>query len=242
MVNYMCAFNQSELGKYFECTIIMIKLSYWTWVACAHKNSYITLVVPVVSQAVFPYMLNFVILAREWLLCVNIHKTTIMKFQETGLSYNTIWHWLQKDNIQIKEKFQIISLSKDKFSVVHCNWLLLGCLWLNSPIKKWALLLWGSQKDKMSDGSPRRCCMSSPSPSPSASFHCHGAGLPTIERKGWVILDINKKMATINSTKDEHKIKEKQEKKKTLYFAFFSCLVNVNCFYFLNFVSMQLLS
>ena len=84
--------------------------------------------------------------------------------------------------------------------------------------------------------------MSSPSPSPSASFHCHGAGLPAIERKGWVILDINKKMATINSTKDEHKIKEKQEKKKTLYFAFSSCLVNVNCFYFLNFVSMQLLS
>ena len=192
----------------------MIKLSYWTWVACAHKNSYITLVVPVVSQAVFRYMLNFVILGREWLLCVNIHKNTIMKFQETGLSYNTIWHWLQKDNIQIKEKFQIISLSKDKFSVVHCNWLLLGCLWLNSPIKKWALLLWGSQKDKMSDGSPRRCCMSSPSPSPSASFHCHGAGLPTIERKGWVILDINKKMATINSTKDEHKIKEKQQKRK----------------------------
>ena len=65
MVNYMCAFNQSELGKYFECTIIMIKLSYLTWVACAHKNSYIRLVVPGVSQAVFPYMLNFVILARE---------------------------------------------------------------------------------------------------------------------------------------------------------------------------------
>ena len=79
-------------------------------------------------------------------------------------------------------------------------------------------------------------------PPPSASSHCHGAGLLTIERKGWVILDINKKMATINSTKDEHKIKEKQEKKKTLYFAFSSCLVNVNCFYFLNFVSMQLLS
>ena len=166
MVNYMCVFNQSELGKYFECTIIMIKLSYWTWVACAHKNSYITLVFPVVSQAVFPYMLNFVILAREWLLCVNVHKNTIMKFQETCLSYNTIWHWLQKDNIQIKEKFQIISLSKDKFSVVHCNWLLLGCLWLNSPIKKWALLFWGWQKDKMSDGSPRRCCMSSPPPPP----------------------------------------------------------------------------
>ena len=216
MVNYMCAFNQSELGKYFECTIIMIKLSYWTWVACAHKNSYITLVVPVVSQAVFHYMLNFVILGREWLLCVNIHKNTIMKFQETGLSYNTIWHWLQKDNIQIKEKFQIISLSKDKFSVVQCNWLLLVCLWLNSPIKKWALLFWGSQKDKMSDGSPRRCCMSSslpPSPPPTFS-HCHGAGLLTIERKGWVILDINKRMATINSTKDEHKIKEKQKKRK----------------------------
>ena len=241
MVNYMCAFNQSELGKYFECTIIMIKLSYWTWVACAHKNSYITLVVPVVSQAVFRYMLNFVILAREWLLCVNIHKNTIMKFQETGLSCNTIWHWLQKDNMQVKEKFQIISLSKDKFSVVQCNWLLLVCLWLNSPIKKWALLFWGSQKDKMSDGSPRRCCVSSPPPPPIFS-HCHGAGLLTIERKGWVILDINKKMATINSTKDEHKIKEKQEKKKTLYFAFFSCLVNVNCFYFLNFVSIQLLS
>ena len=46
------------------------------------------------------------------------------------------------------------------------------------------------------------------------SSHCHGAGLLTIERKGWVILDINKKMATINSTKDEHKIKEKQEKKE----------------------------
>ena len=166
MVNYMCVFNQSELGKYFECTIIMIKLSYWTWVACAHKNSYIILVVPVVSQAVFRYMLNFVILAREWLLCVNIHKNTIMKFQETGLSCNTIWHWLQKDNMQVKEKFQIISLSKDKFSVVQCNWLLLGCLWLNSPIKKWALLFWGSQKDKMSDGSPRRCCMSSPPPPP----------------------------------------------------------------------------
>ena len=76
------------------------------------------------------------------------------------------------------------------------------------------------------------------SPPPTFS-HCHGAGLLTIGRKGWVILDINKKMATINSTKDEHKIKEKQEKKKTLYFAFFPCLVNVNnCFYFLNFVSM----
>ena len=216
MVNYMCAFNQSELGKYFECTIIMIKLSYWTWVACAHKNSYITLVVPVVSQAVFRSMLNFVILGRELLLCVNIHKNTIMKFQETGLSYNTIWHWLQKDNIQIKEKFQIISLSKDKFSVVQCNWLLLVFLWLNSPIKKWALLFWGSQKDKMSDGSPRRCCMSSflPPPPPPTFSHCHGAGLLTIERKGWVILDINKKMATINSTKDEHKIKEKQKKRK----------------------------
>lgn len=52
--------------------------------------------------------------------------------------------------------------------------------------------------------------MSSPLP------HCHGAVLFTIERKGWVILDINKKMATINSTKDEHKIKEKQEKKKKI--------------------------
>ena len=48
------------------------------------------------------------------------------------------------------------------------------------------------------------------------SPHCHGAVLLTIERKGWVILDINKKMATINSTKDEHKIKEKQEKKKKI--------------------------
>ena len=65
-------------------------------------------------------------------------------------------------------------------------------------------------------------------PPPPASSHCYGACLLTIERKGWVILDINKKMATINSTKDEHKIKENLEKKKTLYFAFLSCLVNVN--------------
>ena len=165
MVNYVCAFNQSESGKYFEWTIIMItcKLSYWTWVACAQTSSlYYTVVAPVVSQAVFPYMLNSVILAREWLLCLNIHKNTIMKFQETGLSCSTIWHWLQKDNIQAKEKFQISSLSKDKSSLVQYNSLLLGCLWLNSPIKKWALLFLGSQKDKMSDGSPRRCCMTSP--------------------------------------------------------------------------------
>ena len=51
-------------------------------------------------------------------------------------------------------------------------------------------------------------------PPPPPTSHCHGAGLLTIERKGWVILDINKKMATINSTKDEHKIKEKQQKRK----------------------------
>lgn len=48
------------------------------------------------------------------------------------------------------------------------------------------------------------------------SPHCHGAVLLTNEKKGWVILDINKKMATINSTKDEHKIKEKQKKRKRL--------------------------
>lgn len=32
--------------------------------------------------------------------------------KKTGLSHSNVWHWLQKQNMQVKEKFQLSSHSK----------------------------------------------------------------------------------------------------------------------------------
>lgn len=52
---------------------------------------------------------------------------------------------------KLRRNFNFLPTRKNRFSVGQCSWLLSGCLWLNSPIKNWALRLSGSQKDKMAD-------------------------------------------------------------------------------------------
>lgn len=122
---------------------------------CSYKLLYFTVIAPVVSQAahaLFPHMLNFVILARECLLCINMQPHKYNEIKKKHVFHTATYDTDCKNKTcKLRRNFNFLPTRKNRFSVGQCSWLLSGCLWLNSPIKNWALRLWGSQKDKMAD-------------------------------------------------------------------------------------------